>query len=413
MSNLPILPKGITGAIPVPAEEPRTVLGPEAAQPGTLPQWADDSGQTLVMGEYSPEDFEPADPNLQAHLVNTANPHGVTAAQAGAAATSHTHAYADLPTIGGNSFLGNRTGGTAAVAEMTAAQAMSVLGAAASGHSHAQLHDRAHALLTVADHSDAAMLTAHARGQVIASLKALAATRSNVKALWLFDALTGTTVTDRSVGGNNLTLSADASGLTPGASGRLATSLTFASSAYYEAADDDDWDLSGPLPFTIIWAGALTDASLGNFLTARNIQTGANSRRWRFATDGSDRLIGVVYDDTSVGVRGRYASSAVTGDEGTYHVYQMVYDGGTTNGAVRLYRDGVQVDDTDTGSGTFSNITNTTQKPASYMVNADGSTKSEILRAKVCGVSFIKEAWDAEKSLAAAQILLGYMNNLT
>ena len=43
--------------------------------------------------------YEPANANIQSHIANTANPHNVTAAQAGAAPASHTHAEADVTNL--------------------------------------------------------------------------------------------------------------------------------------------------------------------------------------------------------------------------------------------------------------------------------------------------------------------------
>jgi hypothetical protein len=55
-----------------------------------------DSGSKIPVGQIPSLNYEPANVNIQAHIARTDNPHGTTAAQVGAAATSHTQAAATI-----------------------------------------------------------------------------------------------------------------------------------------------------------------------------------------------------------------------------------------------------------------------------------------------------------------------------
>ena len=96
------------------------------------------------------------------------------------------------------------------------------------------------------------------------------------------------------------------------------------------------------------------NSTSGNGSIVERFDTG--QREWIFGWVGTT-LYGFVWDATTGGSVARSCSNS---DSGAFHDYVLRYDGGTTNAAVRLYRNGVQVDTTNQGSGTFTSVRNGT-----------------------------------------------------
>ena len=118
-------------------------------------------------------------------------------------------------------------------------------------------------------------------------------------------------------------------------------------------ADADSLTFEDNSPMTIMFCFA-KDADTG--VIARKYSV-ANNLEYNLGVDGSDKFVCWVYDDDNNAYRGRY-TPALT-DAVYYHVV-VVYDGGTVAGSVKIYVDGVQVDDTDLTGNAFTKMRNLT-----------------------------------------------------
>ncbi|MDD5518917.1 MAG: LamG domain-containing protein [Candidatus Omnitrophica bacterium] len=76
-------------------------------------------------------------------------------------------------------------------------------------------------------------------------------------------------------------------------------------------------------------------------------------RTFRFFANGTSLQFDVISSGVSAGI-GRKATNSLVGDK-WYHVVG-VYDGGSANTSIKVYINGVQMDDTNTGWGTFAGI---------------------------------------------------------
>ena len=260
-------------------------------------------------------------------------------------------------------------------------------------------------------------LISHAKGQIIDMMFNAAGTKSNIKGMWFFDQTAASTaITDRSTAGHDLVLSANGSTLTPGVTG-LGRNLTIAGpTSFYETADHDDFSIgdgSTPVACTIIWAGTITDMTNCSLWDKYDGTTGSIKAEYYFVTVGEILRWVVFNGGSNSALIGRSYNAALTADENTPHVYVATYSGGTTPAACKVYRDGVQIDDTNISAGTFVAPSNTTVKPSSYFIAADGTTKSYPQKSKPVFQKFVKgEAYDAATIKQLSQALLGYMNNL-
>jgi len=249
-----------------------------------------------------------------------------------------------------------------------------------------------------------------AKSQVIAVLRSLVSDVSDVKGLWFFDKVgSETALSDRSGAGHNLDLSGQAQTLSPGVVG-LAKYLTLAGpSSFYDTADHADFSVVGPLPFTIVWAGVLVDATGSSFLCKVDQTSGAGKYEWGFRSSTGDKLVGVVYQD-GVNYIARIFNTAISGDQGEFHVYVMSYSGGLTNAAIKLYRDGDRVDNGNLGMGDFSNTNDTEALPASYCLNSS-SQKVEAMKGKVAFLSFIKNVELSAAGIMSLSLVLQGLGN--
>jgi Concanavalin A-like lectin/glucanases superfamily len=85
-----------------------------------------------------------------------------------------------------------------------------------------------------------------------------------------------------------------------------------------------------------------------------------------------------VYDSSQDNYIGRDYSGTLSPNT-WYHVV-AVYDGGTTNSSIKLYLNGVRVDDADGGSGTFVSLANTA---SIFTVGATGDDYSYPFAGKI------------------------------
>jgi hypothetical protein len=208
-------------------------------------------------------------------------------------------------------------------------------------------------------------------------------------------------------------LSANASTLAPSVTG-LARHLTIAGpTSYYDTVDHADFSITTEA-LTLVWAGILTDASSITFLGKLDLTTGSVKAEYMWFCDPSDKMYFRLYNNGAATVYiGRSYNTALTADQGSLHVYHAtVAAGGTTNAAVKLYRDGVQVDDTNQGAGSFVAPIDTAAKLGSYYLAADGTTKTYPMKGAVMLAEVIKgEEWSAAQVKRSAQRLLWWGNN--
>jgi len=125
---------------------------------------------------------------------------------------------------------------------------------------------------------------------------------------------------------------------------------------YVDCGDTNDFSFgadgtTGNEPaFTLsVWAN-MDDATNFRFMAKAPTSGVFGKGEYLFETNGLDRLYFWINDDSVAtgggadAVIGRYYDSAVTGDEGAWHHYVATYDGSRASSGLKIYRDGVQVD---------------------------------------------------------------------
>lgn len=234
-------------------------------------------------------------------------------------------------------------------------------------------------------------------------------TASNIKGLWLFDPVSGTTVYDRSGNSRNFTLSANASTLSPSFAG-LCPYLNFSSSAYFDTPDHDDFsfgDGSTDNTFSIILLINPTSFANNPWLFAKeDSTTGAAKREWSVFVFSNTMYVRL-YDNSTGGYIGRQYNTSIAGDTGSWHTYICTYSGNSSASGVKIYRDGVQVDNTDYTSGSYTAMENTAANVGNYRIYTDGLL-SYIASAKYGAVSVIKEELTATQVNNISDRLLAY-----
>jgi hypothetical protein len=192
----------------------------------------------------------------------------------------------------------------------------------------------------------------------------------------------GTTVTDRSGLGHDATLGSAASALSPLVVG-LCPSLLFANAAATEwsVADHADFSFGSggtDTAFSLITVCAPTDVTNVTFLG--KFKTATNEREWLFYTS-SDKIYLMVSNTSGSNIIGRYYNTDITSDEGTVHVYIGTLSGGSPQAlaGIKIYRDGVQIDDSDYSTGTYAGMTNNTAVVSNSRALASNGNKAREL----------------------------------
>ncbi len=193
-------------------------------------------------------------------------------------------------------------------------------------------------------------------------------TPANVKGLWVMDQ-TGavSTITDRAtLGGasaHTLTLidassnPINASTCTPVVSG-LAPGLTFDASHMWEVADSADFTAAAPATMSVFIIGKWS--AMDDTRIVEKDSTG--QEEWRFMNLGGKLYVFAFDTATAANYIGRLYNTSITADYGAVHSYGFTYGGGTTSASLKIYRDGVQVDDTDSANGSFTTMKDGTSK---------------------------------------------------
>jgi hypothetical protein len=201
---------------------------------------------------------------------------------------------------------------------------------------------------------------------------------ANILAFVTFDQKgASTTLTDRGLLGHNFTLSANGDTLSPGLGG-LATYLTINGGAYFSLADDAHFSFVG-VPFSFLCLVNPVAFVSPCLLAKYDATTGSTQMEWGM-WGSSGKFYAMVWDDSAAARIGRYYNTSLSGDVGSWVTYGMCYTGGTTNAAVKIIRNGVQVDDSAYNTGTFVASEDKTAAIASYYKNAAGTKYNSTFR---------------------------------
>ncbi len=176
---------------------------------------------------------------------------------------------------------------------------------------------------------------------------------------WTFDGkdMVGGVVRDRSGNGNNGNLNniATSTFYTPGKIGQAGN---------FDGTNDyismgDILDLNGGVPFSISTWALFNDFTNSPSIIGKFDESGSYAYTLEmgqlFETDGSGLGL-MLLDSSSAGYIGRSTSRKIV--KGVWYHIVGTYDGGSTSSSVKLYYNGVQVDDTNTQGGTFTTIRN-------------------------------------------------------
>lgn len=220
-----------------------------------------------------------------------------------------------------------------------------------------------------ADQRDASVRWAKAA--LVDRIHGLVTATSNIKALWVFDPVSGTAVSDLALDSghtaHNLTLSADASGLVPRWDG-MAGTLRIGATAYFTAADHADFSFAegGAQPaFSLVLLVNPTTFANKYLLAKYSALTGSTGYEWRFMVTSDSYLQFMCRQNSNGAYIGRNYAASIAGDLGSWHTYIATKSDGITSAAVNLYRDGVNVDDADVQSGTYAAMEDTASVVAS------------------------------------------------
>ena len=172
---------------------------------------------------------------------------------------------------------------------------------------------------------------------------------------WKFDDASGTVANDSSGNGNNGTLmSMDNADWV---SGQVSGALDFAGSDNYVTIPDiPDYSLSS---MTVsLWAKDDDGIIKDNGLITK--YGGGQPYEWGFYFDASSLYFTIISDVNTIYIGRKDNITRSTPTDTNWHHYAAVWDGGLTNGAIKLYIDGVRVDDFDHGGGVgFAGIADT------------------------------------------------------
>lgn len=215
------------------------------------------------------------------------------------------------------------------------------------------------------------------KGEIVSRIFSIVGGAGNVRALWIFDS-TGSETTIPDFGPNNLPLTLRTTSLatrtagacSPGFSG-LAPYLEIAATggAIFDADDSNYFSFVEPIPYSIVALLNFTSlsAARANVIFGKGYYDASNSE-YLFLVDPSMRLCGANYSAGNYAVyMGRYAGAYnMSSQAGAWHTYAVSYSGVAGSANLKLYNDGVQIDNTNFQSGSYVGMANGSSKAADY-----------------------------------------------
>jgi hypothetical protein len=171
---------------------------------------------------------------------------------------------------------------------------------------------------------------------------------------WLMNEGSGNKVFDLSGNGNAGTFQGTAPSWS---SGKFGPAVSLPGTDEYIEIPDADVFTPALTPFSVSALVNMRDAT--NFRIAGKGIIFTNGE-WAFGTTSADRLQFMVHDESVInGYRSREHDTPLTNYENQWIHLFATYDGGTSSDGIKMYLNGVRIDDTDnTGVGTFISVEN-------------------------------------------------------
>jgi len=201
----------------------------------------------------------------------------------------------------------------------------------------------------------------------------------NIRALWIPDGRTGTTLKDFSGNARNATIGADLTTLVNG----HCRYLPLTANAHAWEVADADWlsfgDGSTDSAFSLYQLLYPTSATstARTFFGKFDQTTGSEKREYWFRwTDAT--IFTRLTDNSTGGYIGRSCSATV--DVNAWQVIGFEYDGSATNAGNTVYKNAVQIDNANTSSGSYVAMENLTAKAGPFYTTTAGAKIGQLAR---------------------------------
>ena len=129
---------------------------------------------------------------------------------------------------------------------------------------------------------------------------------------------------------------------------------------YVDCGDNDNLSFGNGTtdsPFSISTWVNMTDATRFRIVT----KAGATNLEYLFSTGGSDTIVFNLYDNSTGGKIGRLYSTSLTSFQGSWIHLAATYSGNGSSTGLKIYLNGLRVDNTNNNSGSYTAMENTTQ----------------------------------------------------
>ena len=231
--------------------------------------------------------------------------------------------------------------------------------------------------------------------QLVSSIEAISGTDSIVAAWFGTNDSSSTTQIDYSNNGTHTGTFRDASlvaqqPLVPAAQG-MGNIMTYDGGHLCDTPDAADLSFgngSTDSPFSIISLNNPYSTNNGSILAKSDFTTGSTQSEWDFLWASSSGLYLSLYDDSTGGSIARRYSVSLGPDVGVWNLYAGTYDGGSLAAGIKVYKEGVDVTNSDVSSGSYTAMENTTAKAGNYTINAAGALQSQLTQKVGCTILF-------------------------
>ncbi len=138
--------------------------------------------------------------------------------------------------------------------------------------------------------------------------------------------------------------------------GKINGAFDFTPNDYIEIADHADFT-PALTPFSISAWAYMHNAANFKFVSKGVFLTEAE---WTFDTVGTSKLFFALYDDSENAYIRRYFNTAITNYKNQWIHLVATYDGGTSSSGIKIYLNGIRIDDMDSNVGSFTSVENLT-----------------------------------------------------
>jgi hypothetical protein len=231
---------------------------------------------------------------------------------------------------------------------------------------------------------------------------------SNIRRLFIFDTQGDQLIVkDRSGNNGNISLSVPSASIGSETAGKTKVLNFNQTSEYWSIPDADDLSFGNGVsdsPFSIISCFNPNDVTNRVICAKHDTTTGNTKQEYLFYYTSGIINFNLYDDSVGSGIIGRKYNTTLASDIGSYVTMIATYSGNKNVSGLKIYRNGVRIDDANINVGSYTAMENKGASVGNYYIST-GGVRTNIASSKMSVVSIVSEEL-SQAQITAIDLLL-------